>query len=155
MSGNLRRPPLSRGKRHQRPVCFLRAQERRHLSAAGRIARWRCTVTHTKKTQDGGKENLLFSLEYLGKKKKKSQNVPFRGLFFAAADICWTVQQASNRGPGCPCRQLHGGRRPSRLQEDMRQPSLLLRVRPRGRGPLSRRLQVPGDRLQLRTERWG
>lgn len=40
VSGHLGRPPLSRGKRHQHPVGFLRAQERRHLSAAGRNRRW-------------------------------------------------------------------------------------------------------------------
>lgn len=59
VSGNLRRPPLSPGKRHQHPVGFLRAQERRHLPTAGRIARWRCTVTH-KKHKMGGKKTYIF-----------------------------------------------------------------------------------------------
>lgn len=108
VSGHIRRPPLSRGERHQHPVGFLRTQERGNLSTAGRIARWNV------KTQD-----------------------------------VTPAVSMSNQDYWLSCRELHGGRRPSRVQEDVRQPSVLLCVRLRGDRPVPGCLQISGDRLQL------
>lgn len=52
------------------------------------------------------------------------------------------------------CRHLHSRGRPPPGQKAVRQPSVLLRLRPPAGGPLPPGVQVPRHCLQLRTERW-
>lgn len=63
--------------------------------------------------------------------------------FFSSSSFCITEGFFMFR------RQLHSRGRPSPGQKVVRQPSVLLRLRPPASGPLPHRVQVSGDHLQL------